>query len=97
MGLALGFILKSASVQITQQAKQEIAPPWVGPGLAGEATDPRAIPLDRFIEGTLTAVETDAEEVLVEEAKVYSNNAGPNEHAFVTELNTVMTNELASV
>ncbi len=89
--LSQRFMLRDTAVKV-----QEIAPPWVGTGLVGEATDPRAMPLDRFIEGTLKALETDAEEVLVEEAKVFRNNAGPNEHAFVTELNTFMTKELAS-
>lgn len=85
------FLLRDTAVKV-----QEIAPPWVGTGLVGDVTDPRAMPLDRFIEGTLVALETGAEEVLVEEAKVYRNNPGPNEHAFVTELNTYMADALAA-
>ncbi|WP_329740392.1 SDR family oxidoreductase [Dyella sp. A6] len=86
------FMLRQTSVRV-----QEIAPPWVGTGLVGDANDERAMPLDRFVEGTMAALESDAEEVLVEEARIYRNNPGPKEHAFVTELNTAMTEALASV
>jgi uncharacterized oxidoreductase len=85
------FMLRDTSISV-----QEIVPPWVATGLVGSADDPRAVPLDRFIEGTIAALATDAEEVLIEEAKVYRNNAGPNEHAFVTELNVFMNKELAA-
>lgn len=85
------FLLRDTSVKV-----QEIAPPWVATGLVGDANDPRAMRLDHFVEGTLAALETDAEEVLVDEALVYRNNPGPKEHAFVTELNTFMTKELAA-
>jgi uncharacterized oxidoreductase len=85
------FLLRDTSVKV-----QEIAPPWVGTGLVGDTEDPRAMRLDRFVEGTMAALETDAEEVLVEEALIYRNNAGPKEHAFVTELNTFMAKEFAA-
>ncbi len=85
------FLLRDTTVRV-----QEIVPPWVGTGLVGDASDPRAMPLDRFIAGTMAALVTDDEEVLVEEALVNRNNPGPKEHAFVTELNAFMTKELAS-
>jgi uncharacterized oxidoreductase len=79
------FMLRNTSVRV-----QEIAPPWVGTGLVGDAADPRAMPLDKFIAGTIEALGTDAEEVLVEEALVNRNNPGPKEHAFVNALNAQM-------
>ncbi len=45
------------------------------------------MPLDKFIAGTMKALATDAEEVIVEEAKGFRNNPGPNEHAFINQLN----------
>jgi uncharacterized oxidoreductase len=89
--LSQRFRLRNTSVKV-----QEIAPPWVGTGLVGDASDPRAVPLDRFVEGTIAALGTDAEEVLVEEAKANRNNAGPNEHAFINQLNSFMEKEFAA-
>jgi uncharacterized oxidoreductase len=85
------FLLRDSSVKV-----QEIAPPWVGTGLVGEVDDPRSVPLDRFVEGTMAALETDAEEILVPEAVAFRNNVGPKEHAFVTEFNTLMSKEFAA-
>jgi uncharacterized oxidoreductase len=82
------FMLRGTSVAV-----QEIAPPWVATGLVGAADDPRAMPLDRFVEETMAALATDSEEVLVDTARVNRNNPGPNEHAFVTELNTYLAKE----
>ncbi|HEX4183402.1 MAG TPA: SDR family NAD(P)-dependent oxidoreductase [Caulobacteraceae bacterium] len=87
--LSQRFMLRDTAVKV-----QEIAPPWVATELLG-SPDPRAMPLDAFIEGTIKALETDAEEVLVEEAKVHRNNVGPAEHAYVAELNTFMLQALA--
>lgn len=84
------FALRDTSVRV-----QEIVPPWVGTGLVGAADDPRAVPLGKFIDGTIKALGTDAEEVLIEEAKPYRNNAGPNEHAYVNELNSYMVAALS--
>ena len=80
--LSQRFQLRNTSVKV-----QEIAPPYVSTDLIGTADDPRAMPLDRFIEGTIAALGTDAPEVLVEEAHAFRNNVGPNEHAFINQLN----------
>jgi uncharacterized oxidoreductase len=53
------------------------------------------MPLDQFIDETLTGLATEVEEVVVEKAKVNRNNAGPNEHKFVHELNTYMVTALS--
>jgi hypothetical protein len=52
--------------------------------------EPRAMPLKEFIEGTMKALGTDGEEILVEQAKPFRNNPGPNESALVTQFNDMM-------
>jgi uncharacterized oxidoreductase len=78
------FMLRNTSVAV-----KEIAPPWVGTGLVGAADDPRAVPVAKFVSAT------DANEILVEEAKVYRNHAGPGEYGFVEELNRRMAEVFA--
>ena len=48
------------------------------------------MPLKEFIEETIKALGTDAEEILVEQAKPFRNNPGPNESALVTQFNDTM-------
>ena len=48
------------------------------------------MPLKDFIEETLKILGTDAEEILVEQAKPFRNNPGPNESALVTQFNDMM-------
>jgi uncharacterized oxidoreductase len=84
------FMLRDTSVAV-----KEIAPPWVGTGLVGAADDPRAVPLDRFVSDTLNVLATDANEILVEEAKIYRNHSGPGEYAFIHELNRKMSEVFA--
>jgi uncharacterized oxidoreductase len=86
--LSQRFMLRDTSVSV-----QEIAPPWVATGLVGSTEDPRAMPLDAFVKETLAALESDSEEVLVEPAKQFRNNAGPNEHAFVSQFNGYLAPE----
>jgi uncharacterized oxidoreductase len=45
------------------------------------------MPLDQFIE-TLSALEGDADEILVEGTNAFRNNAGPNEHTLIDTFNT---------
>jgi uncharacterized oxidoreductase len=68
----------------------EIAPPWVQTDLLNSRNEPRAMPLPAFIEETMAALATDAEEVLVERVKLLRNNPGPAESAFVTKFNEMM-------
>ena len=77
--------LKGTSVNIL-----EIAPPWVQTDLLNSNEEPRAMPLKAFIEETIKVLGTDAEEVLVEQAKPFRNNPGPNESALVTQFNDTM-------
>jgi hypothetical protein len=41
----------------------------------------------QFIDATMKVLGTEADEVLVEQAKPLRNNAGPNEGPFVTQFN----------
>lgn len=80
--MSLRYMLKGTSVSV-----QEIAPPWVQTDLLNSKEEPRAMPLQQFIDQTMLALGTDAEEVLVENARAMRANPGPNEHAFVTQFN----------
>ena len=77
--------LKETSVNIL-----EFAPPWVQTDLLNSKEEARAMPLKNFIEETMKVLGTDAEEVLVEQAKPFRNNPGPNESALVTQFNDTM-------
>jgi uncharacterized oxidoreductase len=83
--LSQRFMLRGTSVKV-----QEIAPPWVRTDLLGSNEEPRAMPLDAFIEETMVALGTDAEEVLVERARALRANPGPKEHAFVAGFNETL-------
>lgn len=83
--LAQRFMLRGTSVKV-----QEIVPPWVRTDLLGSNEEPRAMPLDLFIEQTMAALGSDAEEVLVERAVSVRANPGPNEHGFVTAFNETL-------
>ena len=84
--LSQRYKLKATSVSVL-----EIAPPWVQTDLLNSSEEPRAMPLKEFIEETIKALGTDAEEILVEQAKPFRNNPGPNESARVTQFNDMMT------
>jgi len=83
--LSQRYKLKATSVSIL-----EIAPPWVRTDLLNSNEEPRAMPLKDFIEETMKVLGTDANEILVEQAKPFRNNPGPNESALVTEFNDMM-------
>src|SRR5437870_13112851 len=83
--LSQRYKLKGTSVSVL-----EIAPPWVQTDLLNSNDEPRAMPLKDFIEETIKVLGTDAEEILVEQAKPFRNNPGPNESALVTQFNDMM-------
>jgi uncharacterized oxidoreductase len=83
--LSQRYKLKGTSVSVL-----EIAPPWVQTDLLNSKEEPRAMPLKDFIEETLKVLGTDAEEILVEQAKPFRSNPGPNESALVTQFNDSM-------
>lgn len=76
------FMLRDTSVRV-----QEIAPPWVDTDLIRKSGDPRAMPLDAFIEQTLARLGSDDEEVIVDAVQPFRANPGPNEHALVNQFN----------
>lgn len=76
------FMLSGTTVSV-----QEIAPPWVDTDLLGVRGDPRAMPLDAFIAETMTLLETEQEELVVEAAQMIRANPGPNEHALFNAFN----------
>jgi uncharacterized oxidoreductase len=83
--LSQRYKLKATSVNIL-----EIAPPWVQTDLLNSNEEPRAMPLKNFIEETMKVLGTDTNEILVEQAKPFRNNPGPNENALVTQFNDSM-------
>ena len=83
--LSQRYKLKGTSVSVL-----EISPPWVQTDLLNSKEEARAMPLKNFIEETMKVLGTDAEEVLVEQAKPFRNNPGPNESALVTQFNDTM-------
>ncbi|OMF46842.1 SDR family oxidoreductase [Paenibacillus peoriae] len=82
--LSQRYMLKDTSVKVI-----EIVPPWV----QSNNDEPRAMPLTSFIDATIKILGTDTDEVLVEEAKIFRNNPGPNEGVLVTQLNDTMNSE----
>src|ERR1700731_4628593 len=76
------FLLKDAGVRVL-----EIAPPWVRTDLMNSREAEEAMPLDEFIAETMAAFGGDSDEILVERARAFRDNPGPNEHAFVDGFN----------
>jgi uncharacterized oxidoreductase len=83
--LSQRFALRDTAVRV-----QEIAPPWVNTDLVHKGDDPRAMPLDAFIEETMRGLATDAEEVLVASVRPLRDNPGAGEHALVNGFNAAM-------
>ncbi|ANL31884.1 short-chain dehydrogenase/reductase SDR family protein (plasmid) [Rhizobium phaseoli] len=80
--LSQRFQLRGTNVSV-----QEIAPPWVDTDLIKKSGDPRAMPLDSFIEKTMKGLGTEAEEIYVEEIKAIRDNPGSGEHALFNAFN----------
>lgn len=80
--LSQRFVLRNSHVTV-----QEIAPPWVDTDLIKKSGDPRAMPLDTFIEQAMTLLATDAPEIVVEAIRSLRDNPGSKEHALVTAFN----------
>ena len=80
--LSQRFLLKDSGVRVL-----EIAPPWVRTDLMNSREAELAMPLDQFITETMAVFATDADEILVDAAKAFRGNPGPNEHALVNGFN----------
>ena len=84
--LSQRFLLRNSKVRVL-----EIAPPWVRTDLMNSREAEEAMPLDEFIEETMTLLGTDADEIVVERARAFRNNPDPNEHKLINEFNTHAT------
>jgi uncharacterized oxidoreductase len=88
--LSQRFMLRDTTVRVL-----EIAPPWVRTDLMNSREAEQAMPLDAFIDETIAVLGTDADEILVEGAKLFRNNPGPGEHDMVNGFNAQMMALLA--
>ena len=80
--LSQRFLLRKSGIRVL-----EIAPPWVRTDLMNSREAEEAMPLDQFIEETMAVLESDANEILVDGARAFRSNPGPNEHALVNDFN----------
>jgi uncharacterized oxidoreductase len=83
--LSQRFLLRDSGVRVL-----EMAPPWVRTELMNSQEAEQAMPLDQFISEALDVLGTDAEEILVEAAKPFRANPGPQERALVNGFNQQM-------
>jgi uncharacterized oxidoreductase len=79
---SLRFKLRNTSVRVL-----EVIPPWVRTDLLNSSEESRAMPLDEFLQETMEALATDADEIMVARAKFLRDQAGHNESAFVNTFN----------
>ena len=84
--LSQRFLLQGTGVRVL-----EIAPPWVRTDLMNSREAEAAMPLDVFILETVRVLASDEDEILVDRAKAFRSNAGPNEHALVNSFNQEVT------
>ena len=76
--LSQRFLLQNSGVCVI-----EIAPPWVRTDLMNSREAEQAMPLDQFIAETMGLLGADADEIVVDAARAFRDNAGPNEHGLV--------------
>jgi len=79
---SLRFKLRHTSVRVL-----EVIPPWVRTELLNSSEEPRAMPLNEFIQGTIEALRTESDEILVPHAKFLRDQQGPLEAPFVNSFN----------
>jgi uncharacterized oxidoreductase len=80
---SLRYQLQGTSIRV-----QEIIPPWVATELMGQTpTDPRAMPLDKFLAETMERLGTDADEICVPNVMFLRNAAKGDEKALFKTFN----------
>jgi len=79
---SLRFKLRNTSVRVL-----EVIPPWVRTELLNSSKEPRAMPLEEFIEGALKGLATDADEIMVPRAAFLRSQVGIDEARFVRSFN----------
>lgn len=82
--LSQRYLLKDTNVKVL-----ELAPPYVQTELMGseQADDPRAMPLQEFIDETIKVLGTDAPELLTERVGFLRNGAGPKDAEATLQVN----------
>ena len=80
--LSQRFLLRNAGVRVL-----EVAPPWVRTDLMNSREAEQAMPLDQFIAETMALLGTEADEIVVDGARAFRDNAGPHEHGLVNGFN----------
>jgi uncharacterized oxidoreductase len=88
--LSQRFVLRDTTVRVL-----EIAPPWVRTDLMNSREAEQAMPLEAFIDEAMAVLGTDADEILVDGAKLFRGNPGPGEHELVNGFNAQMMALLA--
>lgn len=76
------FALRDTSVRVI-----EIAPPWVNTDLIYKSDDPRAMPLEAYIQDTMRQLGTDAEEIIVDGIRALRDNPGTGEYTLIAQFN----------
>ncbi|SIO72984.1 uncharacterized oxidoreductase [Burkholderia sp. GAS332] len=83
--LSQRFMLRDTKIRVL-----EIAPPWVRTDLMNSREAEQPMPLDAFIDETIAVLGSNADEILVEGAKLFRGNPGPGEHDLVNGFNAQM-------
>ena len=83
--LSQRFMLRDTGVRVL-----EIVPPWVRTELMNSQEAEQAMPLNQFIAEAIKIFGTDANEIVIEAAKLMRNNPGPGEQSFVNDFNAYM-------
>jgi uncharacterized oxidoreductase len=83
--LSQRYTLRSAGIRVI-----ELIPPWVRTELLNSLEEQRAMPLAEFIGATMIELATDADEILVGQARRMRANPGPHEHDWINQFNDLI-------